>query len=343
MEEKINVAEILKDKPQGTKLYSILSDGECFLNEASEDSIYIAIDNRKRFWCLSAYGSTHSFPNGCVLLFPSKEMRDWSKFAWKKGDVLVCKDDNSHIIFEKFNDDTYTTFTGKLYYQATRAGYSYTHTRNLVMTQDFDIEKGDAAQTYISTIEERLGGKLNRETLEIEKYQPEFKDGDVVVVDEIPFDLYSKCIFILKENLNTGEIKAIAYVLYNVNKDCIFFDTPPIMKVIERNIHLATEEEKQQLFGALAEEGKAWDAEKKQIVDLKPKVELKPFDKVLCRNSKDDTWEADFFARLTRKEIDYTQSGKYLCVGDLWMYCIPYNEETAHLLGTTDEWKGGEQ
>ena len=108
------------------------------------------------------------------------------------------------------------------------------------------------------------------------------------------------------------------------------------------SMRYATEEEKQQLFGALAKEDKAWDAEKKQIVDLKPKVEFKPFDKVLCRNSKDDTWEADFFARLTRKEIDYTQSGKYLCVGDLWMYCIPYNEETAHLLGTTDEWKGGE-
>lgn len=96
------------------------------------------------------------------------------------------------------------------------------------------------------------------------------------------------------------------------------------------------------LLEALAKENKAWDAEKKAIVDLKPKVEFKPFDKVLCRNSKDDTWEADFFARLTRKEIDYTQSGKYLCVGDLWMYCIPYNEETAHLLGTTDEWKGGD-
>ena len=107
-------------------------------------------------------------------------------------------------------------------------------------------------------------------------------------------------------------------------------------------LRLATNSEKQQLFSALEKEGKSWDAEKKQIVELKPKFELKPFDKVLCRNSKDDTWEADFFARLTRKEIDYTQSGKYLCVGDLWMYCIPYNEETAHLLGTTDEWKGGE-
>ena len=259
MEEKINVAEILKDKPQGTKLYSSAC-GKCRLGEVDDKSFKI-----------SFYNSKFGFMNdGECVVFPSKEMRDWSKFAWKKGDVLVCKDDNSHIIFEKFNDDTYATFTGKLYYQATKAGYSYAHTRNLVMTQDFDIEKGDAAQTYISTIEERLGGKLNRETLEIEKYQPEFKDGDVVVVDEIPFDLYSKCIFILKENLNTGEIKARAYVLYNVNKDSIYFDTP-VMKVIERNIHLATDEEKQRLFDALAKEGKAWDAEKKQIVDLRLK------------------------------------------------------------------------
>ncbi len=258
-------------------------------------------------------------------------MRDWSKFSWKKGDVLVCKDDNSHIIFEKFNDDTYATFTGKLYYQATRAGYSYTHTRNLVMTQDFDIEKGDAAQTYISTIEERLGGKLNRETLEIEKYQPEFKDGDVVVVDEIPFDLYSKCIFILKENLNAGEIKARAYVLYNVNKDCIFFDTY-VTKVIERNIHLATDEEKQRLFDALAKEGKAWDAKKKMIVDLKQKVELKPFDKVLVRDSKSDNWRANLFGYIGK-------DGYYRCVYANWVYCIPYagNE---HLLGTTNNVEG---
>lgn len=224
MEAKINIVEILKDKPQGVKLYSRIC-GEVELKEVldvrKKKSIVVKelnSSNQHRFWYDGKF-----FRAGQCVLQPSKEMADWSKFSWKKGDVLVCKDDNSHIIFEKFNDDTYATFTGKLYYQATRAGYSYTHTRNLVMTQDFDIEKGDAAQTYISTIEERLGGKLNRETLEIEKYQTEFKDGDVVVVDEIPFDLYSKCIFILKENLNTGEIKARAYVLYNVNKDSIFF------------------------------------------------------------------------------------------------------------------------
>ncbi|UVM97049.1 MAG: hypothetical protein [Bacteriophage sp.] len=51
---------------------------------------------------------------GECLLFPSKEMQDWSKFAWKKGDVLV-NGNNAHIIFEKFSNDTYTTFIGKYY------------------------------------------------------------------------------------------------------------------------------------------------------------------------------------------------------------------------------------
>lgn len=334
MEAKINIVEILKHKPQGTKLYSSAC-GKCRLVGVDDKSFKISFYNSKFGFMNGGEGYLDKngklYDDGECVVFPSKEMRDWSKFAWKKGDVLVCKDDNSHIIFEKFNDDTYTTFTGKLYYQATKAGYSYAHTRNLVMTQDFDIEKGDAAQTYISTIEERLGGKLNRETLEIEKYQPEFKDRDVVVVDEIPFDLYSKCIFILKENLNTGEIKARAYVLYNVNKDCIFFDTY-VTKVIERNIHLATDEEKQRLFDALAKEGKAWDAKKKMIVDLKQKVELKPFDKVLVRDSKSDNWRANLFGYIGK-------DGYYRCVYANWVYCIPYagNE---HLLGTTNNVEG---
>lgn len=337
MEAKINIVEILKDKPQGTKLYSSAC-GKCRLGEVDDKSFKISFYNSKFGFMNGGEGYLDKngklYDDGECVVFPSKEMRDWSKFAWKKGDVLVCKDDNSHIIFEKFNDDTYATFTGKLYYQATRAGYSYTHTRNLAMTQDFDIEEGDAAQTYISTIEERLGGKLNRETLEIEKYQPEFKDGDVVVVDEIPFDLYSKCIFILKENLNTGEIKARAYVLFNVNKDSIFFDTP-VMKVIERNIHLATEEEKQQLFDALAKEGKAWDAEKKQIVDLKPKVEFKPFDRVLCRDGVGKEWHIDLFESVLTDNSEYN----YKCMVNVWKICIPY-KGNEYLLGTTNNVEG---
>lgn len=335
MKEKINIAGILKDKPQGTKLYSILSDGECFLNEASEDSIYIDIDNRKRFWCFTVYGSTHSFPNGCVLLFPSREMRDWSKFSWKKGDVLVSED-NVHIIFEKFEDDAYTRFKGKHYLWKEYDEEDYSKEETKMLTSVFEKANDAAAQTYINTIEERLGGKLNRETLEVEKPQPEFKDGDVVAVDEIPFDIYSKCIFILKENLNTGEIKARAYVLYNVDKNSIFFDTP-VTKVIERNIHLATDEEKQRLFDALAKEGKAWDAKKKMIVDLNPNVdELKPFDKVWVKDNPYGSWEPALFW----KKVDAIDLHPYMVIGGKrYRFCIPY-KGNEHLLGTTNNVEG---
>lgn len=102
-------------------------------------------------------------------------------------------------------------------------------------------------------------------------------------------------------------------------------------------LRLATEEEKKQFFSALAKKGKAWDAEKKQIVDLEPKCEFKPFDKVLGRNEKDDVWEAELFSHY-REESQYP----FRCIGFSRKYCIPYNEETAHLLGTTDDWEGGE-
>ena len=332
MEEKINIAEILKDKPQGTKLYSILSDGECFLNEASEDSIYIDIDNRKRFWCFTVYGSTHSFPNGCVLLFPSREMRDWEKFAWKKGDVLVSEGRGKlHVIFEAFNDDTYTTFKGKHFLCNYDGNEDYNDYNKEVneRTIEFKKDNDDGAQTYINTIEERLGGKLNRKTLEVEKTQPKFKDGDII---KMTWGKYS-AIVIFREYSNFGK-GLDSHVFFNIKT-----------KIIEYNIHghtlqdtilrLATEEEKQQLFSALEKNGKAWDSDKKWIVDLKPKIKLKPFDRVLCRDDIGKEWHIDLFESVLTDNSEYN----YKCMVNVWKICIPY-EGNESLLGTTKDVEG---
>jgi hypothetical protein len=182
METKINVAEILKDKPVNTKLYSPLY-GDVYLSHIGvRNDINVLHHSTINDFLYD--GRYAAYKESEILLFPSKEMRDWRKF-WKKGDVLVNKDNNSHIIFDKFNDDTYTTFIGKLYYETTKHGYNYTHTCSLVKTQDFDTEKSDIAQTYTNTIEKILGGKLNMETLEIEKTQPEFKPLDYVLCKSI--------------------------------------------------------------------------------------------------------------------------------------------------------------
>lgn len=326
MEAKINIAEILKDKPKGTKLYSPIFGNlryEDLVPDLGEFTV-VTSDNtsaKHSFWSDSRY-NRHGEP---LMLLPSKEMPDWFKFSWKRGDVLVCKDVNSHIIFEAFNDDTYTTFTGKQNYQATRAGYSYTHTRNIAMTQDFDIEKGDAAQTYINTIEEKLGGKLNRETLEVEKTQPEFKDGDIVAVD-----LDRKNIRIFKEKKNENNICFGKYYIgFSFNNEGKLIQTFKNYTADCSSDRLATEEEKQQLFDALAKEGKAWDREKKAIVDLKPNVdELKPFDKVLVKDNPYGSWEPAIFW----KKVDAIDHHPYMVIGGKrYRFCEPY-EGNEHFL-----------
>lgn len=69
---------------------------------------------------------------------------------------------------------------------------------------------------------------------------------------------------------------------------------------------------------------------------------FKPFDKVLVRDTKDEYWRPAFFASFDEHSIT---GYSYGLVGDpegvFCKHCIPYNEETKHLLGTTDEWKGG--
>ena len=341
MEIKINIAAILKDKPQGTKLYDWLHNIDVELDTISttdtETVVWCTNETNNNTTChrgYSEFGTERGYPDGLQILFPSKEMRDWSKFAWKKGDVLVSKHGTKEVIFDGFDDDYYVTFKGKHaletiegeseYKGESDDGYNYFYTEN------YYLESEDAAQTYINTLEKILGGKLNRETLEIEK-QTEFKDGDIAFAD------YGnrQNVFVVsdKTDLSEGYSSFISLDLSSLtlSMGCrISFFKKDLCK-----LRLATEEEKKQFFSALEKEGKRWDSDKKAIVDLKPKVELKPFDKVLIRDFESQAWQVSLFGY---KDSDFY----YCCNGCGWNQCIPYNEETAHLLGTTGEWKGGE-
>lgn len=181
MESKINIVEILKDKPQGTKLYSSAC-GKCNLKEVDDKSFKISFYNSKFGFMNGGEGYLDKngklYDDGECVVFPSKEMRDWSKFAWKKGDILV-NENNAHIIFEKFTDDTYTTFIGRHYLNKNYK--NYVPGRYTCVTQHFHIEESNAAQIYIYNIEEKIGGKLDLKTLEIEKPKCEFKTFDKVL------------------------------------------------------------------------------------------------------------------------------------------------------------------
>lgn len=102
MEKELNIAAILKDKLQGTKLYSSAC-GKCKLEEVDDKSFKISFYNSKFGFMNGGEGYLDKngklYDDGECVVFPSKEMRDWEKFSWKKGDVLVSED-NVHIIFE---------------------------------------------------------------------------------------------------------------------------------------------------------------------------------------------------------------------------------------------------
>lgn len=337
MEEKINIAKILKDKPKGTKLYSDICCGECVLNEVSENAIYVDMYNKERFWYFSVYGTIYAFPNGGVLLYPSKEMRDWSKFSWKKGDVLVNKDESVHIIFEKFEDDAYKNFHGQYYlWEEGGSIVNFEEDEYYMQTSDFNKANKEDAQEYIHKIEKELGGKLNRETLEIEKTQPEFKDGDIVFMKGIKSELFANCIFILRSEYKDGDERAFYYAFYNAD-DKYTLDEYGNTKV-HYSLRLATDSEKQQLFDALSKKGKRWDAEKKQIVDLKPKYEFKPMDLCLMKyigKYNNRGWELCQYAYTEHRvsSIGEQRDFYHAVGGEIYAECIPY-KGNEHLLGT---------
>lgn len=327
METEINIVEILKDKPQGTKLYSSAC-GKCELKEADDKSFKVSFYSSKFGFMLGGEGTFDKngnlYDDGECIIFPSKEMRDWSKFAWKKGDILVNKDAEVHIIFDGFKDDTYKTFHGQYYlWEEEGSIVNFEENEDYMLTSEFYKANKEEAQTYINTIEERLGGKLNRESLKVEKTQPEFKEGDIVISD-------SGTIVLVRGISLTRKIYYHAYMrneyIYINQVEGEFFSR------ISRIKRFATDSEKQQLFDALAKEGKRWDSEKKQIVDLKPKVELKPFDRVLVRDSESDKWRSNLFGYIDK-------DGYFHCVYANWAYCIPY-EGNEHLLGTKDNVEG---
>ena len=64
------------------------------------------------------------------------------------------------------------------------------------------------------------------------------------------------------------------------------------------------------------------------------KHQFKPFDKVLVRNTEEQTWKPNFYS------FEGYNSNGHVCTNDMkYAQCIPYNKETAHLVNTTNPYK----
>ena len=177
MGKKINIANILRDYPMGTKLYSPLF-GAVELLSIEDDFDYkypIAVRTKEKG---SKVGFTEEgyyhwgFRDAQCLLFPSSEMRDWSKF-FKHGDVVIKNGGGMAAVFDGWANDIYTEFN------TTINLYCDGNTGEVEVCDTLLFRKAteDERKQFIEKVERILKGKYNHETLQVEpvKLECQFK------------------------------------------------------------------------------------------------------------------------------------------------------------------------
>lgn len=288
MEQKdIDIYEILKDEEYGTELYTPIC-GKVWHSGMANDK-----DSAKAIWTEDKDGREHFFDKngkidkeGEILLFHSKEMRDWSKF-FKKGDVLVCYEGKKphYTIFDGFEDNTYRAFKGKFAHDCYEDKW-YQNEGNLSTNTFQKLNRADS-EIYVTKIEERFGGKLNRETMEIEKPA------------KLTFEIGK--LYVFKEEDEDGELTIIGKLIdKNESEDTLTFgnqyeienekfvtdQTFDLRISVSKELREATENEVE-LFN------KHYDIWK----NGKEQPAFKTFDKVLVRLGKEFKWLPAFFIR----------------------------------------------
>lgn len=319
MEQKdFDIYEILKCIPAGTELYTSMCGKVwfTFLESNKEASEAIWTNDKNGEYAFDKNGRW--MKDGEVLLFPSKEMRDWSKF-FKKGDVLVSNDSDSHIIFKGFSKNDYTTFEGRHWISVSKK--RHVSCLNMQNVQDYHIEDNkDAAQTYINTIEKFSGGKLNRETLEIEKpeklafeidklyvFNEEDEDGDVTVIGKLIDKDESK------DTLTFGKQYEIETEHFIAN------ETFYLNRSLHDELREATEDEAE-LFN---KHYSIWEKKEKEAMS---QPVFKVFDKVLVSIGSGFKWRPALFIRDHGENCTNRYNALPLYSGKPadFEHCIPY-------------------
>ena len=184
MENKINIAEILRDMPKGTKLYSPLF-GKCNLDEVCTSdretypiTLLTSVDASASFTKNGHY--LNGFENTECLLFPSAFMRCWVKF-FQRGDVLVDSDLETAVVFDSWANDDYTEFNTTIDYYKISDKWGK---EDICCTGLFHKATDEERAEFIATAEKYYGGKYNPETLQVESAK--------VVEPVCPFEPFQK-------------------------------------------------------------------------------------------------------------------------------------------------------
>ena len=205
MENKINIAEILRDMPKGTKLYSPLF-GKCECIEVVNSKYPIVIKAQS----VNGAGVEDFTENGrfidgfegaTCLLFPSAKMRNWSKF-FKRGDVVYNPDGEMFAIFEGWVSDDCTEFNTKL--NLCKINNIWSKKGKVCFTECFSKATDEEKAKFIAAAEKHYGGKYNPETLQVEPVK--------VIGPKCPFKPFQE---VLVRNSDADVLIAAHFSRYN--------------------------------------------------------------------------------------------------------------------------------
>lgn len=308
----MNIAEILKYCPKGTKLYCTL----CGNAELGEITNIGTIVIRKIADIISTsytldYEGRYSHSGECVI-FPSRDQRDWSQFRIpvKRGDIMMEADGTIPFIAS----GEYYWGTSPKYICGVDGTDHFNIGTTYGWTSEFYIPASEEAKKKLFDKMTEAGYRWNADTLELEKIEPKFKEGDVVSSKK--GDLY----LVLNTNNSTVHLLTLLYKDGNF----IAYNT---FSMTSEDLTIATEEERNKFYSTLVREGYKYDKWQHKLV----KQEFKPFEKVLVRDDTNKEWSIDLFSYYDEEDKNFP----YVCMYIHYRYCIPY-EGNEYLLGTTD-------
>lgn len=289
----VNIAEILKNMPNGFRLYSPIC-GDCKLVGVVNNFIKIE-DKDEYIRNFLSDGKLNA--NGECLLFPSKENRDWATFNKVEntfepeiGDVVAdCCDnvfiyqgkyseysDNSNfVVFTTFHNDFFVTESNVPFQLSKAVRYATAKEEDLL----FDImdKKG-----YVYN---ELNNRISKKEI-----KRKFKVGDKIIRSNTLYPILT--------------ITFVNDMVYTVKSNMDDEEHDIGVKIVENCYKIAT---------------------------FSPK-DLKPFDRLLVK--RHNTWQIAHFGYF-KNGVVFTEMGQP-CNIDV----VPYNDETKHLLGTCDGYKG---
>lgn len=310
----MNIAEILKYCPKGTKLYSPIY-GDVTLDEVFNSMIKVIISNNHS---RGFFGDGSYSPYGECVLFPSKDQRDWKKFRLpvKRGDIMMSSTTKRAFIASGGTINGHPEYIcGINAFDAFQIVGD--HGDSTIWTSDFCIPASEEAKEELFDEMTEAGYKWNTDTLELEKIEPKFKKGDVIIDRNGDIILVSKA---------KGSKIISNAVLYTDGSFTIYDDA---ITYFNSDIRLASITERNKFYSSLVKRGYKYDKEQHKLI----KQEFKPFDKVLVRNNTDEDWTISLFSHYNEKDKVYP----FVCINGFYYnrYCIPY-EGNEYLLGTTD-------